>query len=79
MERMMSYIFGSLQRCDENFTQIERAFKSQNKLNKLMVLSLLITTYATYSSFKEYRIKIERLNKEIEQLKAKQKSTETTE
>ena len=79
MDQIMNYIFGGLQRCDENFYQIEKAFRAQNRLNKLMAITMLMSTYTCYSAYKVNRSKIESLKKEIEQLKAQQDPIETAE
>lgn len=79
MDRVMNYIFGSLQRADENFLQIAKAFKAQNKMNKLMTISLFMTTYASYSAYKSHQASIKKLEKEIAELKAKQQLNESCE
>lgn len=79
MEQMMAYIFGGLQRCDDNFVMIEKAFKAQNKLNKLMSITLLLSTYASYSAFKLQHAKIAALRAEVEKLKKQQEPVESAE
>lgn len=79
MDRVMNYIFGGLERCDENFYQIEKAFRAQNRLNKLMAISLFMTTYASYSAYKSHQASIKKLEKEIAELKAKQQLNESCE
>ena len=79
MEQMMSYIFNGLQRCDDNFVMIEKAFKAQNKLNRLMSITLLVSTYASYAAYKSQRAKISALTTEIEKLKRQQEPVESAE
>lgn len=79
MEQMLTYIFGSLQRSDENFLQVAKALRTQNKRNKLMAISLFMTTYASYSAYKSHQASIKKLEKEIEELRAKQQLHESCE
>ena len=72
MDQIMNYIFSGLQRCDDNFLNIKKAFIAQNKINKITSITLLLGSYATYKTYKklvECHSNIQRLSEELEELK----------
>ena len=74
MNDMIGYIFGSLHNSEEAIKLINKALKSQAKLNRQLITITAVTTLYMYMSEyerKKQNKKIEALSKEIEELKMK--------
>lgn len=72
MEKMIGYIFGSLQASEAAIGGIVKTLKQQNKINKIFALSMLVGAgyiYSCETQRKKYVERIESLTKDIEELK----------
>ena len=72
MDKMVGYIFNSLHNSEEAIKLINRALKSQTKLNRYLVAIAFTTMMYMYTNEherKKQNKKIEALSKEIEELK----------
>ena len=74
MNEMIGYIFGSLHNSEDAIKHINKALKSQAKLNKYFAIMAIMSTgymYICDYERKKQNRKIEALSKEIEELKMK--------
>ena len=72
MERMLGTIFADLHILKVDMNSIDKMLKSQRVVNKLVALNICVLTLVGYCSAKhcmDNKEKIERLTKEVEELK----------
>lgn len=69
---MLSYIFGSLKYSEDNIRKMKKILRVQSKLNgQLAIFAVVTTVYliTTELKIREQEKKLNKLNKEIEELK----------
>lgn len=73
MDKMIGYIFSSLRKTDVALCDIHKAIKAQKSINIRLGWGVLLTTLGLYSMAKridEQNKTINKLNKDIEELKS---------
>lgn len=65
MERMVAYVFGNLQKSENDIKLIKRCLKSQFKLNKCLTLMTILGSICIINN----ELNIKRLEREIKELK----------
>lgn len=74
MDKMIDYIFGSLDRVDRNIGDLRRCLVTQDKINKSFYVSIMacvICIAISNSKIKEQQKKIDKLSKELDKNKDK--------
>ena len=65
MERMVAYVFGNLQKSENDIKSIKKCLKSQIKLNKYLALMALLGSICIINN----ELNIKRLERDIKELK----------